>query len=164
MSVFHFIANSKRLDLEVADKDEHDSNVIKYWVLSPFVTDRDEENDIASVDCFQQNTEELRGKVSGLVKKLATINPQIHRLRTYFESELKPNEWFFLAVDETLNQAQIEQILIELLSIDADKQQKEQVNKSLEVLQKLCSVYDIKSYGKFTKEWVGEPDKQKRVC
>lgn len=164
MSVFHFIANSKCLDLEVAGKDEHDSNVNKYWVLSPFVTNRDEEKDIASIAYFQQNTEELRGKVSDLVKKLATINPQIHRLRTYFESELKPNEWFFLAVDETLNQAQIDQILIELLSIDADKQQKEQANKILEVLQKLRSVYDIKSYGEFTKEWVGEPDKQKRVC
>lgn len=38
MSVFHFIANSKCLDLEVTGKDEHDSNVNKYWVLSPFVT------------------------------------------------------------------------------------------------------------------------------
>lgn len=164
MSVFHFIANSKCLDLEVTGKDEHDSNVNKYWVLSPFVTSRDDEKDIASVAYFQQNTEELRGKVSDLVKKLATINPQIHRLRTYFESELKPNEWFFLAVDETLNQAQLDQILIELLSIDTDKQQKVQANKTLEVLQKLRSVYDIKSYGEFTKEWVGEPDKQKRVC
>ena len=164
MSVFHFIANSKCLDLEVTGKDEHDSNVNKYWVLSPFVTNSDEEKDIANVAYFQQNTEELRGKVSDLVKKLATINPQIHRLRTYFESELKLNEWFFLAVDETLNQAQIDQILIELLSIDADEQQKEQANKTLEVLQKLRSVYDIKSYGEFTKEWVGEPDKQKRVC
>lgn len=164
MSVFHFIANSKCLDLEVTGKDEHDSNVNKYWVLSPFVTKRDEEKNIASVAYFQQNTEELRGKVSDLVKKLATINPQIHRLRTYFESELKPNEWFFLAVDETLNQAQIDKILIELLSIDADKQQKVQANKTLEVLQKLRSVYDIKLYGEFTKEWVGEPDKQKRVC
>ena len=134
MSVFHFIANSKCLDLEVTGKDEHDSNVNKCWVLSPFVTNRDEEKDIASVAYFQQNTEELRGKVSDLVKKLATINPQIHRLRTYFESELKPNEWFFLAVDETLNQAQIDKILIELLSIDADKQQKVQANKTLEVI------------------------------
>lgn len=164
MSVFHFIANSKCLDLEVTGKDEHDSNVNKYWVLSPFVTNRDEEKDIASVAYFQQNTEELRGKVSDLVKKLATINPQIHRLRTYFERELKLNEWFFLAVDETLNQAQIDQILIELLSIDADEQQKEQANETLEVLQKLRSVYDIKSYGEFTKEWIGEPDKLKRVC
>lgn len=164
MSIFHFIANSKCLDLEVTGKDQHDSNVNKYWILSPFVTNRDEEKDIASVAYFQQNTEELRGKVSDLVKKLATINPQIHRLRTYFESELKLNEWFFLAVDETLNQAQIDQILIELLSIDADEQHKEQANKTLDVLQKLRSVYDIKSYGEFTKEWVGEPDKQKRVC
>ena len=164
MSAFHFIANSKCLDLEVTGKDEHDSNVNKYWVLSPFVTNRDEEKNIVSVAYFQQNTEELRGKVSDLVKKLATINPQIHRLRTYFESELKLNEWFFLAVDETLNQAQIDQILIELLSIDADEQQKEQANKTLEVLRKLRSVYDIKSYGEFTKEWVGEPDKRKRVC
>lgn len=70
----------------------------------------------------------------------------------------------FLAVDETLNQEQIDQIFIELLCIDADKQQKEQANKTLEELQKLRSVYDIKSYGEFTKEWVGEPDKQKRVC
>lgn len=163
MSVFHFIANSKCFDLEVIGNDEHGSNVSKYWLLSPFVTYRDEEKDIASVAYFQQNTEELRDKVSDLVKKLATINPQIHRLRTYFESELKPNEWFFIAVDETLNQAQIDQILIELLSIDADEQQKEQANKTLEVLQKLRSVYDIKSYGEFTKEWVGEPDKRKRV-
>ncbi len=109
MSVFHFLANSKCLDLEVTGKDEHDSNVNKYWVLSPFVTSRDDEKDIASVAYFQQNTEELQGKVSDLVKKLATINPQIHRLRTS-ESELKPNEWFFLAVDETLNQAQLDQI------------------------------------------------------
>lgn len=164
MSLFHFIANSKCLDLEVTGKDEHDSNVNKYWVLSPFVTNRDEEKDIASVAYYQQNTEELRGKVSDLAKKLAAINPQIHRLRTYFESELKPNECFFLAIDETLNQAQIDQIHVKLLSEDADEQQKEQANKILEVLQKLRSVYDIKSYGDFTKEWIGEPDKEKRVC
>ncbi len=164
MSEFHFIANSKCFDLEVSGKDEHETNVNKYCVLSPFVTCVDKEKDRANVAYYQQNTDELRAKVSDLVKQIAAINPKIHRLREYFEKELKPNEWFFVAVDEPLDQIQIDEILTQLLLIGAGEQQRQQVNNTFDTLQKLRLVYDIRMYGDSTKERVGEPDKQKRVC
>ena len=164
MSRFIFIANSKSFELEITGSTEEETTVNTYWVLSPFVTSMNQETGAAQVAYYQQNTEELRERVRDIVTKIKHLNPRINRLTDYFEKELTPNEWFFLSVDEALHPEDTDKILAELMKIGADEKMEKQINGTIEILHKIREVYDIYTFGEYTKACIGEPDKNKRVC
>lgn len=164
MGKFIFIANTKSFELEVTGSDEKETIANTYAILYPFVTAIDRENGAAQVDPFQRNTDELRNKVRYIVDKLSALNGRIYRLSDYFEKHLQPDEWFYIAVDQEISAEDNDRILFELMSMGASEREKEVNLKMFNILQNIRSVYNIVSYGDFTKGSIGEPDKTKRVC
>lgn len=163
-SKFTFIALSKSFDLEVSGSDDHETMVNTYWVMAPFVTSIDSSTDRASVNSFQQNTAEIRKKIKDLVDQIKHLNPRINRLSDYFEKELDDDEWFFIAINQDFVPEQVDRIMTELMSIGASPEDKERNEKMNEILQAIRSVYNISIFYEQTKGFIGEPDKQKRVC
>lgn len=164
MARFRFLAISKNFDIEVSGNDEQEEKTIKYWILSPFASRGDAENDTATIPYYMQNTIELQNKVKDLVSKLTNINPKINKLSDYFSKELGKNEWFYLSIDEDLSQENIYDILVNLANIGADKKTMELNQSSGEILKKILSKYDILCYDEHTKQSIGEIEKKKRIC
>lgn len=164
MARFRFLAISKNFDIEVSGNDEQEEKTIKYWILSPFASRGDAENDTATIPYYMQNTIELQNKVKDLVSKLTNINPQINKLSDYFSKELEKNEWFYLSIDEDLSQENIYDILVNLANIGADKKTMELNQSSGEILKKISSQYNLSLYNEFSRKAIGEPDKEKRIC
>ncbi len=158
------MAKTKSFEIKVEGADEKENTMIKYWLLTPFVTSIDKTKSEVQIECFQKNSRELQEKVRVLVNNIQNLNPRILRLIDYFEKELKQDEWFFWAVDEDITQEEKDNILTYLISIDSDNKQKEQAYLANIKLQKLRKEYNICFYGENTHVRIGEPDKLKRIC
>lgn len=159
-----FIAKSNSFEFEITGGDEKETISNTYTVLYPFVTAVDRENDAAQIATFQQNTEELRIKVRDVVELLSPLNVRINRLADYFEKRIQPDEWFYIAVDKEISDEDNDKILMELMSQEASEQEIKVNLKVYDILQNIRSVYNISTFGEFTKAFIGEPDKAKRVC
>ena len=166
MTRFIFISLSKNLELELQGEDGSDATNIKYMFLSPFVSSVDEATDRATVNLFQQNTEQLRNKIKDLVDRLKSINPAVYRLYSFFDKEIKQNDWFFFDVDRQITPLMHDQIILLLHKLDSNSSPEslKVVTSAIKDLGAIRSVYSVFIYNEDTRSCIGEPDKTKRVC
>lgn len=164
MGKFVFIAKSKSLQFEISGKDEIESQYFTSVVLLPFISVLDKSNCLGQINEIQKNSQILRSKINRVVDIIKDYDPKINKLSDYFVKDLNPEEFFFIGLDRDISNEELDQIMFKLSISGDDEIGIEQQFVTLNILKKIRSVYDIHTFGEFSKIPVGESVKEKRIC
>lgn len=157
-----FVALSEAKEIHI--NSEHDIDAIVGDLLMAFSPQKNDcESFVCSIDSLQQNTEELRSKISSVVQKYKTHNPKIQRLNTYF-SKLKPNESFFIIPGTSVNEEQSFVLYNYLLALEKGEDFRKMSEEIDCLFGELRNSYEIFVFDENTRKKIGEPEKQQRVC
>lgn len=128
-----------------------------------FATKVDEKQGEIVCDSLNQNTQELRGKITGFIEKYKSFNPRINKLGDYFK-KLDEGEYFFLIPSTREVPFDVyENLFNYLVSLRDGVSYETVIEQTSSLFSDLRELYDMKAYGNIPVS-IGESDKTKRVC
>ena len=114
-------------------------------------------------DSLNQNTQELRGKITSFIEKYKSINPRINKLGDYFKKLEEGERFFVIPSTCSLPFDVYEKLFNYLVSLRDGIPYEAVIEQTSSLFGDLRELYDMKAYGNIPVS-IGEPDKTKRVC